>query len=75
MHLEPCANPLQAAFTSIFNNLKAIGTTEPRSKFPAARETSGRKIEFVRKIVDVITNYPFLLNQLRVECQTRRASL
>jgi hypothetical protein len=75
MYLKPRANPLQAAFTSIFNNLRAIGTTEPRSKFPAARETSGRKIEFVRKIVDIITNYPFLFNQLRVECQTRRASL
>jgi hypothetical protein len=75
MHFEPRASPLHAAFTSIFNNLTAIGTTETRSKFPAARETSGRKIEFVRKIVDVITNYPFLLNQLRVECQTRRASL
>ena len=75
MYLEPRANPLQAAFTSIFNNLTAIGTTEPQSKFPAAREISGRKIEFVRKIVEAITNYPFLLNQLRVECQARRAPL
>jgi hypothetical protein len=62
MHLEPRANPLQAAFTSIFNNLIAIGTTEPRPKSPAAPEISGRKIEFVRKIVEAITNYPFLFN-------------
>jgi len=46
MHLEPRVNPLQAAFTSIFNNLRATGTTEPQPKFPAAWEISGRKIEF-----------------------------
>ncbi len=57
MHLEPRTNPLQAAFPSIFNNLTALGTSEPRPKFPAAREISGRKIEFVRKIVEIITNY------------------
>ena len=62
MHLEPRVNPLQAAFTSIFNNLRATGTTEPQPKFPAAWEISGRKIEFVRKIVETITNYPFPLN-------------
>ncbi len=75
MYLKPRANPLQAAFTSIFNNLTALGTTEPRPKFPAAREISGRKIEFVRKIVEAITNYPLLINQLRVECQARRVPL
>jgi hypothetical protein len=55
MHLEPRANPFARAFTSIFNNLTALGTSEPRPTFPAAREISGRKIEFVRKIVEVIT--------------------
>ena len=62
MHLEPRANPLQAAFTSIFNNLIALGRSKPRPKFPAAREISGRKIEFVHKIVEIITNYPLLIN-------------
>jgi hypothetical protein len=71
MHLEPRANPLLEAFNSIFNNL----TTEPQPKFPAAWEVSGRKIEFVRKIVEAITNYPFSINQLRVECQASRAAL
>ena len=75
MYLKPRGNPLQAAFTSIFNNLTALGTTEPRPKFPAAREISGRKIEFVRKIVEAITNYPLLINRLRVECQARRVPL
>jgi hypothetical protein len=75
MHLEPRANPLQEAFTSIFNNLTALGTSEPRPKFPAAWEISGRKIEFVRKIVEIITNYPLLINQLRVEWHARRGSL
>jgi hypothetical protein len=75
MRLEPRANPLQAAFTSIFSNLTVIGTTELQPKFPAAWEISGRKIEFVRKIVEAITNDPLLLNQLRVECQVRRAAL
>jgi hypothetical protein len=75
MHLEPRANPLQEAFTSIFNNLTALGTSEPRPKFPAAREISGRKIEFVRKIVEVITNYPLLINWLRAESQARRGLL
>ena len=67
--------PFVISFTSIFNNLTALGTSALRPKFPAAREISGRKIEFVRKIVEAITNDPLLLNQLRVECQVRRAAL